>query len=277
MGNNGSKKVILLRQIDTIESGCRGDNLKFINKLNKVQLLEANALVLHNENKKYYIKTLMNGENFGVDTIELIEEGPGYLMINNFLSDYHNRDRLEASIFRCRESALSVFVDGSANIRLEPSFWTEKWLQIDIDKFYSCGGVRDSGSTGSRIFDVSSGEEHNMVSWFKLKQEPFIKNHDSMAFDEGLLSKISSLARQAFDDEEHYKDCMKDSSHMSNLLGIKLSYNGLIFRSSGACTACRACGFDAVVPYDLLYPYLNDEGVNHILSIKQSAQPPLSR
>lgn len=145
---------------------------------------------------------------------------------------------------------------------LEPTRIGRRFVTANEHREASCGGPHPDSSNYPRIFDRSSGDEVEIISWFlpRALDQQTLKSISPINFDDepNTLPLSAALAKQVYKRADRLK--MKDCSDVStDFWSIGVGRSGFVFTPSLG-HAVQACGDDVTVPFETLSPFLNAKG-----------------
>lgn len=249
----------------------------------KAYLNHAKINNLHFEEKSFQTLSITPTTS-KISTIQLTSDtqNSAIAAINRKL--YHNLNDSIYDAIGC--SVMYGDIEQSTKI----TFWSNNWLSLQTNSFSYCGGVHPNFSVDHQIYNLSTGKNENLQSWFKNKST---RSKLNLAIcKEELTNPCKSLiSEEHFDfasetcnayrkekkhanQKEITKSCLEDITlgvPYGFGYGLGLSSKGMIFRTS-ADGASGSGNYSILMPYQKILPFLNQTGKAHVQAII-NAQP----
>ena len=209
--------------------------------------------------------TLDAGPHFdsSVETFALDGDSAAVMRINAALAEPLSGD--PPQWFECVQDSLGHMPhEGSSDEILRPVLVTSRWLSVAHHWDGYCGGAHPDSTNSYRTFDLTSGEEVDLTSWFS--DTAFERRHLDEV-DEDIVTmrpplRDFILAGWRPDDEE-CTGVLADRDYWS----IGLTPRGMAF-SPDLPHVVQACGEEFVIPFSRLRPHLTAEGSARLVEIE---------
>jgi hypothetical protein len=220
------------------------------------------------------------GESLGVSVIELLEPGPHIEAINRQLMKSLPRTlaQMKETLYWCRRNRLdSDGEDGDQADWTELKFWTERWLSVDDRDSSNCGGAHPSAGGSYRTWDLATGKQVNLWTWFRNSRKPdsdpqYAGYYFSYAAPEKLNDIIVKAAvRQSKDERSKDPESCVDSLEANTEYRLRLSKQGIVF-STVFPHVNQACDEDVEIPYRRLLPFLTKSGMEAAKTIAETSR-----
>ena len=249
----------------------------------KAYLNHAKINNLHFEEKSFQTLSITPTTS-KISTIQLTsyQENPAIAAINRKLNSDLNDSIYDA--IGCAE----MYGDIEQSTKI--TFWSDNWLSLQTNTFSYCGGAHPIFYFGHEVFNLSTGKNENLQSWFKNRSTDS-KLSLAICKEERVNPCKSLISEEKFDfasetcrahknerkhanQKEITKSCLEDVELFGpygSAFHLGLSSKGMIFRTT-ADGASGSGNYSILIPYKKIMPFLNQTGKAHVKTI-MNAQP----
>lgn len=185
-------------------------------------------------------------EKLMAETIELLEGGPQIEQINRQL-----REALPKAVEEMYECRRIFLEHGGRCLHIQedkPVFRNKRWLNLSSSEFdQDCGHGRYYPGLKYRIWDLETGKEADLRTWFKGNKSDY---------DYKAPKKLNDIIIERTTGNGN--DCA-DIAEKNNRYRLHLGKKGMIF-STTYLNINKYCNEDIEVPYRRLLPFLTEQG-----------------
>lgn len=234
------------------------------------------------QDKRYRVLTAKGKD---ISAIELIGDTAPIKQMNRWFANQLREDLNEA--FNCPDSeARDAGVSRTYNpqnfdSRMEPLFWSDRWLSILVHNSSFCGGAHTNIFFRYQTWDLASGREIDLWRWFRGQSQGKI-SIQSQEFRYGqtapdglnrLLVKKAVALRLARSKggKTNPEQCL-EALRTNNEYLVYLSQGGMTFIPDFNY-AGLGCAEDIETSLDEITPFLNSEGKRQVAAIKAASNP----
>jgi hypothetical protein len=226
-------------------------------RMTPTRVTEARATLDGRAYRKLALVVGRQFESVSVETFALDGGGAAAARINRALREPIAGAPTKGAWVDCMRSSLaSNGIDGDYSEIVEPKMIGRRWMAVNhhVDGF--CGGAHPFADNRSRLFDLRSGAEVRIVTWFN-RQGITITRYEGVAEPAGTVTpalRDAVLGRWKADDHE-----CDDPVRTSDFWDIRLSRTGFVFTPSLPHVA-MACGEEFVLPFARAARFLSPAG-----------------
>lgn len=171
------------------------------------------------------------------------------------------------SWFECvRVSLKHLPYEGDSYEKIEPRMVSHRWLSVESQSDWNCGGAHPESGSRSRTFNLQTGREVDLHDWLNAKAVA------RQRYDDGHESKKLVPAFRTFiiAGWKHGDPDCTDTVRSAEYWHIELTRTGLVFTPDLPRVA-QACGEEFRVPFARLEPYVSADGRSHADSLRNEA------
>jgi hypothetical protein len=232
------------------------------------------------EDRRYRLQNVSvdgaDGVTLSASVVELLEPGSHIDAINRQLTKRLPRTlaEMKQTLYWCRRNQLdSSGEDGDSANWTDIRFWTDRWLSVEDRDTSNCGGAHPSAGGSYRTWDLASGKELNLWTWFRNSRKPdsdprYAGYYFSYAAPEKMNNIIVNTAVRQAKAAGHRNDpggCI-DVLKGNTQYRLRLGKEGMVF-STVFPHASQACDENVEIPYAKLLPFLTKAGREAVMTI----------
>lgn len=223
-----------------------------------LQVLKGEEKQIHGKRYRLWHARLPGtGEDLALSRIELLENGPGIMRINQTWSGEFLSSGQESALTECRRHALrAAAYEGSYTRRQEIIFWRAPYLTKKTGEDGDCGGAHPFNGIAYTVWNTESGQQVDPWQWFKGLESRDQKIRYSAVPPARLHKMVVSHFLKALGKDQ--QDCAELLREQKELL-IWLSPNGFSFASSMPRVA-QACDQETELSPAQVAEFLNERG-----------------
>ena len=193
------------------------------------------------------------------ETFALDGDGEAVRRINAALAEPLSGD--PPHWFECIQGSLAFMPhEGSSDESLRPVLIAGRWLSVAHHWDGFCGGAHPDSSNSYRTFDLTSGNEVDLHSWFN---DAAVERQHLAEVNEDIVTVRPALRDFVLSgwtpEDPECRDVIRDQEYWS----IGLTPRGMAFLPD-LPHVVQACGEEFLVPFARLGPFLTTEGAANL-------------